>query len=256
LLVKDVVETYQGRARFVSEDYGNSRLAKRYSIKRYPVIFVDEALLARPEDFGGWGKASGKYHPWRGNATTHAKFKKDLQRMIDLSLRGRAPATKKVETESVQEIAALPSLTATDLNGQAVASTQFAGRVTIVEFWATWCGPCRSTLGWLGELQQRYRDKVEVITIAVESEEADVRQQLAALKHPLRAVLGTESLAAAFGGIRSVPTMFVFDRQGKMARIFYGAPEGLHLQAEGLVRTLLQSTASVRPAKAKGSVLK
>lgn len=240
-----MVASYQksqpGRVRFVSENYGQSALAERFGIKRYPVVFVDDALFARPEDFGGWGKESGKYHPWRGHPATHTRFKQDLKRAIDLTLRGRAPAPlQQVETDAVQELAALPSLAATDLRGQAITSSALAGRVTLVEFWATWCGPCRSTLGWLGELKQRYGDQIEVITIAVESEEAEVRQQLAALQHPLRAVMGTESLTNSFGGITSVPTMFVFDRQGKTARVFYGAPQDLHQKAETLLRTLLK----------------
>ncbi|HEX9001068.1 MAG TPA: TlpA disulfide reductase family protein [Blastocatellia bacterium] len=239
MLAKDVVESYRGRARFVSENWGSSRLAERYGIKRYPVIFVDEVLLARPEDFGGWGRASGKYHPWRDPAT-HLRFKQDLKRMIDLTLRGRAPAAKQAPPETVGEIASLPMLAATDLSGQPVESAALAGRVVIVEFWATWCGPCRSTLGWLGEIKQRYGQQVEVVTVAVESEEAEIRKQIATLKHPLRVVPGTESLAADFGGITSVPTMFVFDRQGKTAQVFYGAPEDLHQKAEGLLRSLLK----------------
>ena len=242
MLAKDVVATYQGRARFVSEDWGQSRLAARYGIKRYPVIFVDEVLLARPEGFGGWGNASGKYHPWREPAS-HARFKQDLKRMIDLSLRGRAPATNQLQPaqpETSTEPTALPSLAATDLDGQPVDAAAFAGRVTIVEFWATWCGPCRPTLGWLGELKQRHGDKLEILTIAVESEEAEVRRQIAALKQPVRTVMSTDALAASFGGIAAVPTLFVFDRQGKTAQVFYGAPEDLHQKAETLLRTLLK----------------
>lgn len=239
MLAKDVVASYQGRARFVSEDWGKSRLAKRYGIKRYPVIFVDEALLARPEDFGGWGKGGGKYHPWRDPAS-HTRFKQDLQRMIDLTLRGRAPVTSNQPAETLAEITALPSLAATDLTGQPVTAAALQGRVVLVEFWATWCGPCRSTLGWLGELKQRFGEQVEIVTVVVESEEAEVRQQLASLKHPLRTVLSTEALAASFGGITSVPTLFVFDRQGRTAQVFYGAPEDLHPKAETLLRTLLK----------------
>jgi cytochrome c biogenesis protein CcmG, thiol:disulfide interchange protein DsbE len=245
LLAKDVVASYQksypGRVQFVSENYGKSELANRFGIKRYPVLFVNDALFARPEDFGGWGKESGKYHPWIGNPATHARFKQDLKRLIELTLRGRAPSTtKQTATDVAQEIAALPSLTATDLSGQIITSSTFAGHVTIVEFWATWCGPCRSTLGWLGELKQRYGDKVEVVTIAVESEENEVRQQMVAVKNPLRVVMGTEAMTNSFGGITSVPTMFVFDRQGKTAQVFYGAPQDLHQRAEAVLRALLK----------------
>lgn len=237
MLAKDVVAEYQGRVRFVSENWGNSRLARRYGIKRYPVIFVDDALLARPEDFGGWGRNKGKYHPWREPAS-HARFRDDLRHMIDLTLQGRAPATKQILSESAREITALPTLSAADLSGQSVVAAELAGRVVIVEFWATWCGPCRSTLGWLGELKQRYGEKLEIVTVAVESEEVEVRQQIATLKNPLRVVLGTEELAAAFGGITSVPTMFIFDSQGNTAQIFYGAPEDLHTRAEALLRRM------------------
>lgn len=235
-----MVSDYQGRARFVSEDFGQSALAKRYGIKRYPAIFVNEALFARPEDFGGWGWGKGKYHPWIGNAASHARFKQDLRRMIDLTLAGNAPRTKQPPAETAREIAALPSVSTTDLSGQAVDTAALQGRVVIVEFWATWCGPCRSTLGWLGELKRRHGEQVEVLTVAVESEEAEIRQQVAALKEPLRVLMGAEPLVASFGGVMSVPTMFVFDRQGKTAQVFYGAPEDLHPKVEGLLRTLLK----------------
>jgi thiol-disulfide isomerase/thioredoxin len=171
-------------------------LAERYGVKRYPVVFVNEAMVARPEDFGGWGATTGKYHPWKSPAN-QAKFKKDLARMIDLTLRGRAPAPNEVQAqaEAVGEIAALPPLDLRDIEGRRIESANLADRVVIVEFWATWCPPCRSTLGWLGEV---------------------------------------------FGTISSVPTMFVFDRQGKTATVFYGAPEDLHQKAERLLNSLVK----------------
>src|SRR5262249_19705382 len=192
LLIKDVVESYKGRVRFVNENWGDSKLAERYGVKRYPVVFVNEAMVARPEDFGGWGATTGKYHPWKSPAN-QAKFKKDLARMIDLTLRGRAPAPNKAqaETEAVGEIAALPPLELRDIEGRRIESADLAGRVVIVEFWATWCPPCRSTLGWLGEVKQRYGDRVEVVTVAIESEEPEARKQAQSLKLVPRVVMGT-----------------------------------------------------------------
>ena len=48
--------------------------------------------------------------------------------------------------------------------------------MVVAEFWATWCPPCRGTLAWLGELKQRYGDRLAVLAMAVESDEADVRK--------------------------------------------------------------------------------
>jgi len=235
------VANYQGRVRFVNENWGDSKLAERYGVKRYPVVFVDEALVARPEDFGGWGAKTGKYHPWKEQAN-QAKFKKDLARMIDLTLRGHATMVKKDQAapEAAREIASLPTLDARDIEGERIVSADLAGRVVIVEFWATWCPPCRSTLGWLGEVKQRFGDRVEVVTVAIESEEAEARKLAQSLNRPPRVVMGNESLAASFGAISSVPTMFVFDRQGNTATVFYGAPEDLHLKAERLLDSLLK----------------
>src|SRR5262245_14824132 len=198
-------------------------------------------MVARPEDIGGWGAATGKYHPWKAPAN-QAKVKKDLARMIDLTLLGLAPEGKKVhpQAEARGEIAALPQLDFRDSEGQRMASGNRAGRVVIVEFWATWCPPCRSTLSWLGEVKQRYGDRVEVVAVAIESEEPEARKQAQSLKQPPRVVMGTEALAASFGTISSVPTMFIFDQQGKTATVFYGAPEDLHLKAERLLNSLLK----------------
>jgi len=238
--MKDVVESYGGRAEFVSENWGESPLAERYGVTRYPVVFVGDVMVAQPDDFGWYG-AKGKYTPWREKAS-HEKFKRDLRGMIELALAGR---TSRLASEHgakgfAAEVSALPPIAAKDLEGRAVESAGLAGRVVVVEFWATWCPPCRSTLSFLGDLKRRHGEGVEVVAVAVESEEAAVRELTKSLNLPVSVVMGTEALAAPFGTLGSVPRTFVFDREGRTAAVFYGAPPDLHDKVGVLIETLVR----------------
>ena len=90
MLAQEVAAKYPGRVTFVSENFGDSKLADRFGVKGYPAIFLDEVLIAAPRDFGYFGEkeGTGRYAPWR-NAENQAKFKNDLVRMIDLILAGK-----------------------------------------------------------------------------------------------------------------------------------------------------------------------
>ena len=90
-----------------------------------------------------------------------------------------------LSTFASDELAALPKFTLTDLAGHPLTQEQVQGRVVLVEFWATWCPPCRSTLDWLGSLQKKYGDKVAVLALAVESPEDQVRATAGSLSPDL-----------------------------------------------------------------------
>ena len=76
---------YPEKVTFVSENFGASKLAERFGVTRYPAVFVEDVLVARPTDFGFFGEdeKAGRYTPWR-NAENQAKFKADLTRMVEL----------------------------------------------------------------------------------------------------------------------------------------------------------------------------
>lgn len=244
MLVQEVAAKFPGRVTFVSENFGGSKLADRYGVKGYPAVFVDDVLVAVPRDFGYFGEVegTGRYAPWR-NADNQAKFKADLIRMIDLILAGKKNIVSQehaTTAASVHEINSLPNFKLTDLAGHPLTNEQLKGRIVLVEFWATWCPPCRSTLQWLGTLQQKYGDKLAVVAVAVESPEEQIRSTVKTLSPDLHWAIADAPTAAAFGDITSVPTMFLFDQNGKTAKILYGAPPDLHDQAEKELASLIK----------------
>ena len=244
MLVQEVAAKYPGRVTFVSENFGGSKLADRYGVKGYPAVFVDDVLVAVPRDFGYFGEVegTGRYAPWR-NADNQAKFKTDLIRMIDLILAGKksvVSAERAGSNASTHEISELPNLKLTDLAGHPLTREQLAGRVVLVEFWATWCPPCRSTLQWLGTLQKQYGDRLAVVALAVESPEDQIRSTAGSLSPELHWAIADAPTAAAFGDITSVPTMFLYDATGMSAQVLYGAPPDLHEQAEKTLAGLLK----------------
>ena len=233
---------FAGQARFVVENYGESELAKRFGVTRYPAIFVDDVLVATPSDFGFYGNAKGaaegRYAPLK-KAESHERFRADLARMIDLILAGRKDAARAEAAPAKAEgIAALPSVTLTDLDGKTLSRADLAGRPVLVELWATWCPPCRGTLSWLGELKARHGDRLAIVAIAVESPEADVRKLDTELGLPLVWTMGTPEVVRAFGDVSAVPTLLLFDAEGRAAGAFYGAPPGLHAEAEAKLAAL------------------
>jgi thiol-disulfide isomerase/thioredoxin len=226
------------------ENYGESLLAKRFGVTRYPVIFVDDVLVAKPKDFGFYGKGEGqgegRYTPLKSVAS-HERFRTDLSRVIDLVLAGQRDAAEAASRRpEAEEIAALPAFTLTDLEGRPVAREDLAGRVVLVEFWATWCPPCRGTLSWLGELRRRHGDRLVVLAPAIESDEADVRRVAAQVGAPLRFAMGSPDLARAFGDVSAMPTLLLFDGRGRRAASFLGAPPGLHDEVEAKLAALLK----------------
>ena len=223
---------------FQSVDWGGSDLPRRYGITRYPVIFVDDVLVAKPDDFG-WFGAAGRYSPWRDPAN-HARFQQDLSRSIALRLRGEQidGGTPAVEGDQLQ-LAAMPAFSATSLAGTAIDAASLKGRVTLVEFWATWCPPCQSTLNWLGGLERKYGSRLGVVAPAMDSEEAEVRKMAGTASLTSSALMGSAAFAATFGDISAVPTLFVFDENGKTAGVFYGAPPDLHEKVERLIEKLI-----------------
>lgn len=237
------MQKFGGKARFVEENSGDSALAKRFGVTRYPALFVDDVLVATPNDFGFYGSGGGqggRYSPWVRNAASQERFRADLTRMVDLLLTNRkAEAQAQAASAEPNQIAAFPAVTFTDLDGKRLTRQDLAGRAVLIEIWATWCIPCRPTLPWLGELKKRHGDRLAVITVAIESDEADVRKLAGELGLPFFWTMGTPETIRALGDVSAVPTMLLFGPDGRTAATFFGAPPSLHAEAEAKIASLV-----------------
>jgi thiol-disulfide isomerase/thioredoxin len=243
LLVRDVAKEFNGRVRVSIEEYGASPMATRFGVRRYPVVFVDEVLVARPKDFGFGGKedvSGGLYVPWL-DPSNQRRFKDDLRRTITRRLAGEAVSGHDIADVATAEDASdgpatFPSLALRDLAGRPIDPSRLAGRAVVVEMWATWCPPCRATLAWLPSLQKQYGDRLAIVAVAVDSTQADVEKLAGQLGATYPIVMGTRDVVSAFGAVAAVPKLIVFDRAGRRSQVLYGAPPDLHEQIAAAVR--------------------
>lgn len=111
-----------------------------------------------------------------------------------------------------------PDWKLTDLNGKPVKFSDFRDDVLIVDFWATWCVPCRVEIPHFVELQKQYGDKgLTVIGVSLDEQGPGVVKKFVkrfAVNYPI--VIGNQKVVEAYGGIDAIPTTFVIDRQGRI----------------------------------------
>jgi cytochrome c biogenesis protein CcmG/thiol:disulfide interchange protein DsbE len=134
-------------------------------------------------------------------------------------------ASASVETGTTEKIALrfykdpkpLADFSVQTLDGQALSSSTWRGKVTLINFWATWCPPCKAEIPDLIALQNKYRDQLQIIGIS-EDETADVvRRFVAEYKINYPVVMITPEVHRALPGVSSLPTTFMLDRDGRIA---------------------------------------
>lgn len=117
----------------------------------------------------------------------------------------------------------VPDLTVRDLDGQVISSADWRSKVTIVNFWATWCVPCLQEIPEFIALQEKYRDHLQIIGFSMDEGPADqVRRFVEEHKISYRVAIAGPDLGATFGGVFGLPTTFVLDPQGLVVQKHVG----------------------------------
>lgn len=112
-----------------------------------------------------------------------------------------------------------PPLETRDILGKPVTKDNWAGKVVIVNFWATWCPPCRVEIPELIKLKKEYADRLEIVGISEDDDPPESVLKFARQKgmtYPI--VMSTPELIESYGGVPALPTSFLIDTQGRVVQ--------------------------------------
>ena len=120
----------------------------------------------------------------------------------------------------------LPSIRLPDADGKMWTSDQLEGKIVLLNFWATWCAPCRKEMPWFKEFQQTYSDKgFTVVAISTDRQGWDVvRPYIEELQPNFPVLVADENVTKSFGRMTSLPTTFLIHRDGRVHTRLKGSP--------------------------------
>jgi thiol-disulfide isomerase/thioredoxin len=135
---------------------------------------------------------------------------------------------------------AAPNFSVLDLDGQPLDLTNYRGKVVLLDFWATWCAPCRDEIPHFVGFQDKYRGQgFQVIGISMDDGPQPVREFYKEFKLNYPVALGNEKLAQAYGGVLGLPITFLIGRDGRVAAKYVGAVQiqVVEQEIDSLLRT-------------------
>jgi thiol-disulfide isomerase/thioredoxin len=116
-----------------------------------------------------------------------------------------------------------PDIQVKDIDGKDLSLQAYKGKVILLNFWATWCGPCRAEIPGLVDLQSKYKDGLQIIGMAVdEDDDTELRDVVKseAINYPVAITPG--KIRMAYGGIAALPTLFVINAEGRVVQKHVG----------------------------------
>jgi len=113
----------------------------------------------------------------------------------------------------------MPPFLLSDLNGEVISTASWRGKVVLLNFWATWCPPCRDEIPEMVELSKRFKDRLQIVGVSMDdSPSEDVRQFAKEMGIDYPIVMGSRTLSREYGGVPALPTSFVVNTDGKIVQ--------------------------------------
>jgi cytochrome c biogenesis protein CcmG/thiol:disulfide interchange protein DsbE len=129
-----------------------------------------------------------------------------------------APAALATEAGEAAPMFTLPTAT-----GESVALDKLRGKVVYVDFWASWCGPCRRSFPWMNEMQQKFGSRgFVVVGVNVDKRRGDAQRFLAQIPAAFAVVYDESGATPSAYGVKGMPSSYLIDAQGKVAYVERG----------------------------------
>ncbi len=129
------------------------------------------------------------------------------------------PVVNKVNDDAVKA----PDFELENTNGEKIKLSDYKGKIVIVDFWATWCPPCREEIPDFVQLQKEYKSDLQILGVSLDTgTKSDVIPFMKEHKMNYPVVFGTMEVVRDYGDIQSIPTTFVIDQKGNVVNSFVG----------------------------------
>jgi peroxiredoxin len=136
-----------------------------------------------------------------------------------------------------------PDFTLPDVEGNQIHLADFRGKVVLLDFWATWCPPCRAAIPHTVTLQRKYRaDGFAVLGMNMDHNPEDLVSFLERVEVNYPILITDSATRTSFGGVASIPLAFLIDRQGKIRHKYMGWDRNTAEDMERGIQALLQES--------------